>query len=96
MTTVTKITGPVTVLMSWMNASASHFASVAGSGATSPKAMPAAIATSTQNQSWPTSRRPLGRPSPGAVVALAVTAALPSVSLPPPAPDAVGSLTGTP
>ena len=35
-TTVTKITGAVTVLISCRNASASHFASVAGPGATSP------------------------------------------------------------
>ena len=35
-TTVTKITGAVTVLMSCRNASASHFASVAGPGATRP------------------------------------------------------------
>jgi hypothetical protein len=47
-TTVTKITGPVMVWMSWMNASASHLASFAGSGATRPKTMPAAIAISTQ------------------------------------------------
>ena len=50
-TTVTKMTGAVTVLMSCRNASASHFASVAGPGATSPNTMPAAIATSTQNHS---------------------------------------------
>ena len=50
-TTVTKITGAVTVLMSCRNASASHFASVAGPGATSPNTMPAAIATRTQNHS---------------------------------------------
>src|SRR3954447_7744382 len=41
-TTVTKITGPVTVLMSWMNASASHLALMAASGATRPKTIPAA------------------------------------------------------
>ena len=51
-TTVTKITGPVIVLMSWMNASASHLDSFAASGATSPNTMPAAIATMTQNHSW--------------------------------------------
>ena len=51
MMTVTKITGPVTVLMSWMKASASHLAFSAWAGAMRPKAMPAAIATSTQNQS---------------------------------------------
>ena len=51
-TTVTKITGPVTVLISWMKASASHWAFLAASGATSPNTMPAAIATMTQNQSW--------------------------------------------
>ena len=51
-TTVTKITGAVTVLMSCRNASASHFASVAGPGATRPNTMPAAIATSTQNHNW--------------------------------------------
>src|SRR3954451_12864661 len=50
-TTVTKITGAVTVLISCRNASASHFESVAGPGATSPNTMPAAIATSTQNHS---------------------------------------------
>src|SRR4051794_17297085 len=49
MTTVTKITGAVTVLISCRNASASHFASVAGPGATSPNTIPAAIATKTQN-----------------------------------------------
>jgi hypothetical protein len=46
--TVTKITGPV---MAWMNASASHFAFSAVSGATSPNTMPAAMAISTQNHS---------------------------------------------
>src|SRR4051794_11863932 len=50
-TTVTKMTGAVTVLMSCRNASASHLASVAGPGATRPNTMPAAIATSTQNHS---------------------------------------------
>ena len=50
-TTVRKITGPVTVLISWMKASASHFAFSAGPGATSPKTMPRAIATITQNHS---------------------------------------------
>jgi len=50
-TTVTKITGPVTVLISWMNASASQSAFLAVSGATSPNTMPAAMATSTTNQS---------------------------------------------
>ena len=39
-TTVTKITGPVTVLISWMKASASHFVFSAGPGATSPTTMP--------------------------------------------------------
>ena len=56
-TTVTKMTGPVTVWISWMNASASHLASFAASGATRPKTMPAAIATSTQTHSCVTSRR---------------------------------------
>src|SRR3954454_1638472 len=51
MTTVTKITGAVTVLINCRNASASHFESVAGPGATRPKTMPAAIAISTQNHS---------------------------------------------
>jgi hypothetical protein len=41
----------VIVWMSWMNASASHLAFTAVSGSASPNAMPAAIATSTQNQS---------------------------------------------
>ena len=51
-TTVTKITGAVTVLISCRNASASHFASRSpDQGATSPNTMPAAIATSTQNHS---------------------------------------------
>ena len=50
-TTVRKITGPVTALIIWMKASASHFAFSAGPGATSPKTMPAAIATITQNHS---------------------------------------------
>ena len=50
-TTVTKITGPVTVLISCMNASASQSAFLAASGATSPNMMPAAIATITQNHS---------------------------------------------
>ena len=40
-TTVRKITGPVTALISWMNASASHFAFSAWPGATRPKTMPA-------------------------------------------------------
>src|SRR3954452_13669685 len=69
-TTVTKMTGPVTVLMSWMNASASHLALMAASGATRPKAMPAAIAISTQNQSWATRRR-RGRVPSGASAAVA-------------------------
>ena len=51
-TTVTKITGPVTVLISWMNASASHWDFFAASGATSPNTIPAPIATMTQNHSW--------------------------------------------
>src|SRR4051812_28083988 len=51
MTTVTKITGAVTVLMSCRNASASHFESVAGPGATSPNTIPAPIAIRTQNHS---------------------------------------------
>ena len=51
MTTVTKMTGPVIAWITWMNASASHFALTAVSGATSPNRMPAAIAISTQNQS---------------------------------------------
>ena len=50
-TTVTKITGPVTVLISWMNASASHFVFSAVSGATMPTTMPRAIAMITQNHS---------------------------------------------
>ena len=50
-TTVTKITGPVIAWITWMKASASHFAFSAVSGATSPKTMPAAIAITTQNQS---------------------------------------------
>ena len=50
-TTVTKITGAVTVLMSCRNASASHLDSVAGPGATRPNTIPAAIATRTQNHS---------------------------------------------
>src|SRR4051812_49297625 len=48
-TTVTKITGAVTVLISCRNASASHLESVAGPGATRPNTIPAAIATRTQN-----------------------------------------------
>ena len=48
-TIVTKITGPVIAWMIWMNASASHLALTAWSGATRPKRMPAAIAISTQN-----------------------------------------------
>ncbi len=66
-TTVTKITGPVIVWMSWMKASASHFASFAESGATSPKTMPPAIATSTRNHSCVYSRR-RGRSLAGAVM----------------------------
>ena len=50
-TTVTKITGPVTALITWMNASASQSAFFAESGATSPYTMPATIATITQNHS---------------------------------------------
>ena len=50
-TTVTKITGPVTVLISWMKASASHFDFFAGPGATRPNTMPATIAMITQNHS---------------------------------------------
>ena len=50
-TIVTKMTGPVIAWITWMKASASHFAFIAVSGATSPKTMPAAIAISTQNQS---------------------------------------------
>lgn len=50
-TTVTKITGPVIALISWMKASASHLASFAASGNSSPNATPAAIATITQNHS---------------------------------------------
>ena len=49
-TIVTKMTGPVIAWIIWMNASASHLAFIALSGATSPKTMPAAIAISTQNQ----------------------------------------------
>jgi hypothetical protein len=44
MITVTKITGPVMVLMSWMKASASHLAFLAWSGTSSPKRMPRAMA----------------------------------------------------
>jgi len=51
-TTVMKITGPVIVWISWMNASASHLASTAGPGNASPNAMPATIATRTRNHSW--------------------------------------------
>src|SRR4051794_14661620 len=51
MTTVTKITGAVRVLINCRNASASHFESVAGPGATRPNTMPAPIAISTQNHS---------------------------------------------
>ncbi len=40
-TTVRKITGPVTALISWMKASASHLASSAGPFATRPKMIPA-------------------------------------------------------
>jgi len=47
MTTVTKMTGPVTALISWMNASASHWAFSAASWATRPKVMPATIAMTT-------------------------------------------------
>ena len=54
-TTVRKITGPVTVLIIWMKASASHFALSAGPGATSPNTMPRAIATITQNHNCLTS-----------------------------------------
>ena len=50
-TTVRKITGAVIVLTSCRKASASHFASFAWSGATSPNAVPLTIATSTQNHS---------------------------------------------
>ena len=50
-TTVTKMTGPVTALISWMNASASHCAFSAASCATRPKMMPATIAIRTQNHS---------------------------------------------
>src|SRR4051794_16881509 len=67
-TTVTKMTGAVTVLMSCRNASASHFASVAGPGATNPKITPAAIATSTQNHSCRFTATPLSLPADGAKV----------------------------
>src|SRR3954447_21272497 len=87
-TTVTKITGPVTVLMSWMKASASHFAFLAWSGATRPKTIPAAIATMTQTQSWPTRRR-RGRVPSGASAAVADIEA-PPVKLAR-RPDAAGS-----
>ena len=50
-TTVTKMTGPVIAWITWMKASASHFAFSAVSGATRPKTMPAVIATITQNHS---------------------------------------------
>ena len=43
--TVTKMTGPVIVPISWMKASASQLAPFAASGATSPKMMPAAHAS---------------------------------------------------
>jgi hypothetical protein len=46
-TTVTKMTGPVTALISWMKASASHWAFSACSWNSSPKAMPRTIAMST-------------------------------------------------
>ena len=45
------MTGAVMVVISWMNASASHLAFVAVSGAAKPKMMPAAIAIRTQNHS---------------------------------------------
>src|SRR4051812_4356032 len=83
-TTVTKITGAVTVLMSWMKASASHFAFLALSGATRPKTTPAAIATSTQNQSWVASRRWRGLVPSGAAAAVADIEALPSREAHPP------------
>ena len=51
MMTVTKMTGPVTALISWMNASASHCALSAASSATRPKMIPATIAMTTQNHS---------------------------------------------
>ena len=50
-TTVRKITGAVIVFTSCRKASASHFASVAGPGAASPKTMPPVIAINTQNHS---------------------------------------------
>ena len=61
-TTVQKMTGAVTILISWMNASASHLSSLAKPGAASPTRMPATIATRTQNQSCRTTppRRPGG------------------------------------
>jgi hypothetical protein len=46
-TTVTKMTGPVTALITWMNASASHCALSAASSATRPKMIPATIAMTT-------------------------------------------------
>src|SRR4051794_3979738 len=82
-TTVRKITGPVTVLMSWMKASASHFAFLAWSGATRPKTIPAAIATRTQTHSWPTRRR-RGRVPSGASAAGADIEAPPVKLAPPP------------
>ena len=51
------VTGPVTVLIIWMKASASHFALSAGPGATSPNTMPRAIAMITQNHSCLTNLR---------------------------------------
>ena len=72
-TTVTKITGPVTVLMSCKKASASHFAFLAASGATSPNTTPRTIATITQNQSCLTTLRsapPRGAASPLAIPCL--------------------------
>ena len=58
-TTVTKITGPVTALISWMKASASHFAFSAVPGNTIPTTMPRAIAMITQNHSCLTNPRSL-------------------------------------
>jgi hypothetical protein len=46
-TTVTKMTGPVAALISWMKASASHWALSACSSNSSPNRIPATIAITT-------------------------------------------------
>src|SRR3954451_15733578 len=73
-TTVTKMTGPVTVLMTWMKASASHLAFLAVSGATRPNTIPAAIAMRPQNHSWPITRRRGWPPSDARVALLDIEA----------------------